>query len=394
VRPISLLTAILALPVTGIAANAAPGTLAVVVRETAGIRRGNFPTQAQVHLARGALQDISKLRLLSGEDEVPMQASIGSRWPDGSIRQVELNFNTSIAPLGELRYLVEVGGAVLARPVSSERLDLIESSDGLQVGKLRFARQPAALLQSVAFGHEIVGDGLNAFSIVDANGATYLLGGDVAIEIVKPGPLAVQIRYTGAVQLPDDYAVPFVITLEVPNSKSWVKYEARIEDPRRRVREVAFNTSFRLGQFPWVWDFGTGNGSYGAFRNANDSAVLTQVIGSLQPSGWQISTGPQGSERLYEQATADRPAQATGWGHLQGAARAVAFAFEEFGRRPGKYSIALDGNGQVVFRFTPEHPVTAHSISVYEHYVASPAALGAATSPVAMSSPLVVTLEP
>jgi hypothetical protein len=72
----------------------------------------------------------------------------------------------------------------------------------------------------------------------------------------------------------------------------------------------------------------------------------------------------------------------------------VAFAFEGFGRRPGKYAIALDGNGQVVFRFTPEHLATAHSISVFEHYVASPAALGAATSPVAMSSPLAVTVEP
>jgi hypothetical protein len=63
-------------------------------------------------------------------------------------------------------------------------------------------------------------------------------------------------------------------------------------------------------------------------------------------------------------------------------------------RDPGFARFALDGSGQVVFRFTPEHPVTAHSISVYEHYVASPAALGAATSPVAMSSLLVVALEP
>lgn len=393
-RPTSLLTVILALPAASIAAHAPPSALTVVVRETAGIRRGNFPTQAQVQLARGTLQETSNLRLLLGGDEVPLQTSASSRWPDGSIRQVELNFNTSIGPLGELRYRLEIGGATQARPISSERLDVVESSDGLQVGKLRFARQPAALLQSVAFGHEIVGDGLNAVSVTDADGATYLLGGDVAVEILKPGPLAVQIRYAGTLQLPDDYVVPFTLTLDVPNSKSWVRYGARIEDPRRRIREVAFNSSFRLGQFPWIWDFGTGTGSYGAFRNASDSAVLTQVTASAQSTDWQISTGMQGSERLYERAVGSRPAPASGWGHLQGAARALAFAFDGFGQRPGKYSIALDGNGQVVFRFAPEHPVTAHSISVYEHYVASPAALGAATSPVAMSSPLVVTVAP
>ena len=141
-RTTSLLTAILALPAAGIAANSSPATLAVIVRETAGIRRGNFPTQAQAQLARGALQDAANLRLLLGDEEVPLQTSAGSRWPDGSIRQIELNFNTSIAPLGELRYRLEIGGAREARPITSERLEVIESSDGLQVGKLRFARQP------------------------------------------------------------------------------------------------------------------------------------------------------------------------------------------------------------------------------------------------------------
>jgi hypothetical protein len=385
---------ILALPATGVAAHAPPTALTVVVRETAGIRRGNYPTHAQTQLARGALQDVADLRLLLSNEEVPLQTLATSRWPDGSIRQVELNFNTSIAPLGELRYRLEIGGAIRAQPISNERLEVIESSDGLQVGKLRFARQPAALLQSVAFGHEIVGDGLNALSVTDADGATYLLDGDATVEIVKPGPLAVQIRYAGSVQLPDDYAVPFTITLDVPNSKSWVRFGARIEDPRRRIREVAFNTSFRLGQFPWVWDFATGNGSYGAFRNATESAVLTCVSSSSKSTDWQIATGPQGSERLYEKAAGAGPARIDGWGHLQGVDRAVAFAFEGFGRPPGKYSIALDGNGQVAFRFAPEHPGTAHTISVFEHYVASPAAVGAATSPVAMSSPLVVSFEP
>jgi hypothetical protein len=58
VRTTSLLTALLAVPVTGLAANAKPAnSIAVAVRETAGIRRGNYPTQAQVQLARGAVQE-------------------------------------------------------------------------------------------------------------------------------------------------------------------------------------------------------------------------------------------------------------------------------------------------------------------------------------------------
>jgi hypothetical protein len=122
--------------------------------------------------------------------------------------------------------------------------------------------------------------------------------------------------------------------------------------------------------------------------------VLTQTAGTTQVTGWQIATGPQGSELLYEQAAGTRPPRAEGWGHLQDADRAIAFAFEGFGRLPGQYAIALDGNGQLVFRFVPAQSATAHSICVYEHYVASPVPLGAATSPVAMASPLEVTVEP
>jgi len=391
----SLLAAMLALPAVGVGADPLPSNaLSVVVRETAGIRRGNFPALGQAQLARGALHDVSNLRLLLSDKEVPVQATAVSRWPDGSIRQVEINFNASIGPLGELRYRLEIGGTVRAQPVVNERLEVIESTDGLQVGKLRFARQPAALLQSVAFGREIAGDGMNAISVTDAGGATYLLDGDVAIEIVKPGPLAVQIRYGGALRLPGDYVVPFTITIDVPNTKSWVRYAARVEDPRREVREIALDASFRFGGFPWTWDFGTGSWSYGAFRNTTDSAVLTQVVGPEGAGDWQIATGPHGHEQLYARAAGERPARAEGWGHLQGVDRAVAFAIEGFGRAEGQYVMALDGSGQIAFRFAPAQPADVHVLAVYQHYVATPVPVGAATNPVAMTSPLLVTVEP
>jgi hypothetical protein len=79
---------------------------------------------------------------------------------------------------------------------------------------------------------------------------------------------------------------------------------------------------------------------------------------------------------------------------MQDAERAIAFAFEDFGRVAGAHSIALDGRGQLVFRFARAEPATRHELTVYQHYVASPVPIGAATSPVAMSSPLDVTVEP
>jgi hypothetical protein len=390
----SLLTAILVLPMAGVAASAPPAhARSVVVRETAGIRRGNFPAHASVQCAQGELSDPARVRLLLDREEVPVQAAGETRWPDGSIRRLGVDFNASIGPLAELRYRLEFGDDVRAQPVPSDALTVVESADGLQVGRLRFGRQPATLLQSVAFGHEIIGSGLNAVSVTAADGVDYLLA-DGVVDILARGPLDVRIRYSGKVPLTSDYSVTFALTLEIPNSKSWVKYRATVEDPQQRIRAIALHSSLRLGKFPWMWDFGTGSWSYGAFRNATDSVVLKQTVATGGSEDWQISTGPQGRKQLYERAAGRRPARAEGWGHLQDSDRAIAFAIEEFGRSPGEYSIALDGQGQLVFRFAPAEPAARHTLSVYEHYVASPVPIGAATGPVAMSSPLDVIVEP
>ena len=394
-HPKFLLTAILVLPATGVTESAPPAhALSVMVRETAGIRRGNFPALASVQIAQGQLRDAAHVRLLLEQQEIPVQASGETRWPDGSIRQLGLNFNASIGPLAEQRYRLEFGDRVRPQPVQTDQLSVVESADAWQVGKVRFGREPAALLQSVAFGREIIGSGLNAFTVTAADGRDYPLAGEVAVEIVKPGPLAVQLRYAGSLQLAPDYSAPFTITLDIPNTKSWVRYSATVEDPALRIRAIGLHSSFALGKFPWTWDFGTGSWSYGAFRNTTDSVVLRQIAGARGVTDWQIATGPQGREQLYERAAGRRPARVEGWGHLQDESRAVAFAIEDFGRVPGEHSISLDGNGQLLFRFAPAEPASRHTLSVYEHYVASPVPIGAATSPVAMSSPLVVSVEP
>jgi len=393
-RTKSLLTAMLVLPASSAAMGAPPAhALAVVVRETAGIRRGNFPAHGTARIAPGLLRDAAHARLVFERNEVPVQTREEARWPDGSIRELGLDFNASIGPLAQLRYRLEYGEGVRAQQPTTEPLSVVSAPDALQVGKVRFGRQPAALLQSVAFGHEIVGSGLNAFSVTGADGVDYLLGGEASVDIAKAGPLAVQIRFAGSVQLSPDYSAPFTITLDVPNTKSWVRFSAAIEDPARRLRTISLHSSFALGPFPWVWDFGTGSWSYGAFRGADDSAVLRQIVGTANSTDWQISTGPQGREQLYERAAGPRPARVEGWGHLQDASRAVAFAIEDFGRAPGDHTIALDGKGQLAFRFAPMESAGRLTLSVYEHYVASPVQIGAATNPVAMSSPLIVTVE-
>jgi len=387
----SLLTALLAVPVTGLAANVAPsGAIPFVVRETAGIRRGNFPANVVVPLASGVLRDPSKVRLLSDEQELPLQAAVLATWPDGSVRELDLDFNVSIDALAGKEYRLELDRA-LPTPISTERLIVHELDGGLQVGKVRFGSERAKLIQSIAFGtREVVGGGSSGFVVTAQGGTAYLLEPD-GVEVKKAGPIAAQVRYTGEVTVAGR-KLPFVITLAVPNSKSWVKYSVSIEDPLHQIREVAFTTSLALGAFPWSWDFGTGSRSYGALRASGDAVQLSQSVLRPGKTDWQVRARAASDEWVQERAAGRRPTLAEGWGHLEGPERAVAFAVEDFGRRPGDYSIALAGDGQLTYRFAPNNPGDSHTLSIYQHYVSVPVSVGAATSPIAMAAPLKITI--
>jgi len=369
---------------------AAPaGSGDISVRETAGIRRNNYPVNALVPVARGTLNDPSRVRLLSNTNEVAAQVAVDSRWPDNSIRSLDLNFNVSIGPLERQAYRVEFGTDVKAS-VTANGLSVTQTADGFSVGRVRFSKSASPLVLSVGYREEDIGKGLNGFTVTDEKGTVHELNSDSVIsELVKPGPIDVLIRYTGKATIDGSYSVGFVLTIEMPNSKSWVKYGATVDDPLRRVRGIAFHSPVALGAFPWLWDFGTGSWTYGAFRNASDSVRLTQIVrpGAEQ---WKIETGPKGQEQLYETASGSRPKIAEGWGHFQGAKEVIAFGFDKFGQQQGAYSVTLDAEGQELFQFVPAQPNTRHQLAIYQHYVASPTPIGAVTSPASMLNPLIV----
>jgi hypothetical protein len=278
-----------------------------------------------------------------------------------------------------------------ARIASRARgLSVTQTADAIQVGAVRFGKTASPLVLSVAYRQEDIGKGLNGFTVTDENGTAHELNSDaVTAEVVKAGPINVLIRYTGKAAIEGDYSVGFVVTVEMPNSKSWVKYGAIVDDPAKRIRGIAFHSPVAFQSFPWLWDFGTGSWTYGSFRNASDRVTLMQVVrpGAEQ---WRIETGPKGQEQLYETATGARPKIAEGWGHFQDGKEVIAFGFEKFGQQPGTYTVTFDARGQETFRWIPARPGTRHQLAVYQHYVGSPTPIGAVTSPTSMLNSLVV----
>ncbi len=365
----------------------------IYVTEAAGIRRFNYPVNARVPFPKGTLPDAAQLRLLLNDIEVPAQYLAESRWPDGSVQWLAVDFNASPGPIEQQTYRLEYGADVRAAPIQ-RGLAVSENADGIQVGAVRFSRTAVPLLVSATYGAERIAAGKNGIEVTDASGTAYDLSraDSVNVEIVKRGPLYVVLRYSGRIAIDSGYSAPFQIAIEMPSSKSWVKVSAMVEDPGKRLRELSLHTPLAFTAPPLFWDFGTDRWTYGVLRTAADSATLTQTVKGGSIADWQIWTGPKGQEQLYETPGANR-SRVSGWGHIQDAKGVVAFAILGFGSQPGTYNMALDGAGHATFRVAPAQAGTRHQIIVYQHFVGTPVQVGAATSPAAMVSPLTAVCE-
>ena len=385
-------------------AQPAATSAGVTVVEEAGLRRTEYPVRALVPLPKGAIRDQQHARLRLNEMEAPAQYAVSATWPDGSVQLLAVRFNVSLAPGESRSYTLQYGDGV--KPELTPRgLTVTEDAESIQVGTVRFSKSGAPLLLSANYRAEFIDRGVdaqNGIAVTDHSGTRLDISRAQSrtVEILERGPLAVVLRFAGRFALEGGVSTPFTLTIEMPNSKSWVKMTAVVDDPGRRVRDLAIETPFAFGPYPWVWDVATENGTYGAFRTAADSVAFTQTVDPRGAKAWRVETGPAGNLRPYEASTTPRGAEGTrnhvalGWGHFQGANTAVAFALEDFGRRPGTYALLMNGAGQTSFRFTPAEAAPQLRLTVYQHFVGTPVAIGAATSPASILRPPTVLVDP
>jgi len=373
----------------------AQSTLGVRVEETAGIQRRAFPTSARLDLPQGAVSGTDQIQLVdSAGADVPVQGTAWASWPDGSVRDLEIDFNVTVGPFETRAFQLRYGEGV-SRPADTGRglLSVAEDASGIQVGRVRFNKSGVPLIASVAYRNELIVDGRNGVSVTDESGTRH---GPSEIswsapEVLKEGPLNVLIRYSGRLSMGRG-STDVGLDIEMPNSKSWVELTATVSSPGRRVRSVAIETPVSLGDYPWTWDFATPNGTYGAFRNAGSQAVFTRGHGRSGDGAWSVTVGPAG-DQPYERSAPDWTGSMGGWTHFVGSTEAVAFSVET-GLLAGTYTSSVSGSGQTSFTFAPATPAERTTLTVYEHYVSTPVPIGAATSPASILHPLRVRVEP
>jgi hypothetical protein len=385
-----------ALWIAGTNAGLAQGarSLGITVRETAGIRRTEYPISLRASLSKGAISSAEQLRLLSADAEIAGQFSPSGTWDDGSIQTVDVDFNSSIGAGETRKFRLEYGPDVKSGVAARGGLTVTDQDAGIKIGSVTLGRSGWPLWSSIAYRGEMIRSGANGVTIVDAAGGRHEFSAarDVTADIVKRGPLLVVVRYTGRVGLDGGADVPVTLTCELPNSKSWIKVSVSVQDAGRKVRGLVLDTPFALGAHPWTWDFGTDSGTYGVFRAPSDDVLLTQVVDG-RGNSWRAETGSNGERRVYEQSLPGRLTTVGGWGHLLDGKNAIAFAIDRFARSKGTYTMALTGQGQATFSFMGAQPTTSHQLTVYQHYVGTPVPIGAATSPTAMLRSLEASVD-
>ncbi len=368
----------------------------VTVEETGGIRRTQFPTRLVLELPAGRLESTESIRLVADDISVPVQGTAIDRWGDRSIRTLEVDFNVSIQPFGRRVFELLYGPDVIAASPTPRGLMVTEDIETVQAGNIRFNKRGWPLLLSVGYRGEMITDGRNGLALIDDTGMRHDSSAIEweSVELLKRGPLVVLLRYEGTVGLGGGGRAGVLLDVEMPNSKSWVRLSATIGDPERRVRAVAIEMPVGFGAYPWTWDFGTENGTYGAFRDEGGSVIFEQVILGSDAGSWRIVAGPAGDEQPYEESAAGRRSFTRMWTHFQNEVEAVAFAIQGADEVPGTFTAALSGAGQTSFGFAPDAPVGEHVLTVYAHFVSTPVPIGAATSPASILSPLRARVEP
>ena len=217
------------------------GEIELTVIEPSGVARSGWPVTSGVPLARGALVSDRHLALLDATGkEVPLQTEVLSRWPDGSIRWVLLDFQVDLASSESqqfvLRYGPEVRRAAVSDPVEVI-MNLVSPMVGsgrlrIEVSPDRFRLLDAVWLDQNSDGQysddeRVTREAAPGILLVGSDGTHYradLAHANVSIE--QHGPLRVCVRIDGVHRAEDNRALfRYVARMHLFRGQPFVKLE-------------------------------------------------------------------------------------------------------------------------------------------------------------------------
>ena len=364
-----------------------PRHVAIQVRETAGIRRFGYPVTAVIPLPPGAIQTTKQTRLVTAEGKsIAAQTTAIAKHSDGSLQQIEVDFNLSPGPLEVSNLKLEYGAGVAAIE-PKQGLTFAESEETFQVSAYTIRKDARPLISSVRYGREYLRPGGLEVVAWRERVELPLHAAKRNWTVEKQGPFQVRLRCDGVYAGQEKGSeVPFSLTLEFVSSKSWIglRHSLQPTAPTNQQVELGIVGDFKLdGRL--LWDSDCSYWLYGVLEAGE------QMNFAQSGDGWSCKLGKVGQETLYAGNTSENK-RARGWGHFQEAGEngnVVAFGFGG-SASASEYSFNLSGDGKLLMRGTAS-PSKAAQLDAFFHFIPVPTQHTARTSPAAMMSPLQVT---
>jgi hypothetical protein len=388
---------------TAPAAEPAVQRLMVTVEETAGIRRFGYPVSVLLPLSQ-AVTDTNHFRLLENGKPVAAQFRPHGDVAKG-IRSVVLDFNASPAPLEKRIYVVEYDPGVKPGDQATRGMRIVTEKDLFRVvhsPDLQFIvpRDLAGLLQAVKTSETDYLRSSSAGLMMRSKEEVHFRAGmrlKAALgRVVKEGPLASTLRFEGSQSLRGG-RVAWVVEMDFPLSKSWVRVTWKVEDPRGIVAGLGADLNLNMRGSPLLVDFGAGSYVY-AHLTQGQTAVLWAGESGLQPDrtarAWKSYVGRSDALKPYVVGRG----QTEGWAHVMDRQRCTAVAVADFARAGEQGEIAIDAGGRLRLakHFAPKGkrpPPGQKTLRFWLHFVGMPVQVGAVTSPQAMLAPLRVRVK-
>jgi len=388
--------------------------IAVELRETAGIRRFQFPVAVQLTLAKPVPRETT-FRLMN--DGKPMLAQFRADEQGDSVAKWWLDFPVNLLPYQSLVYEVEYGGDLPEGPGRTRGHKLVESDEAFQIVNDPYItwsveRNLKGLLRSVRAGDlEYLRPDSAGLFLRDCDGTDHSFGGKPAgrepARVIRQGPLAVGLRFEFVETDPEIENVRSTVDLAFPVFKSWVEVDWRIDDPQGRLAGAGAKLETNLNeptrQAPTLVDFGASSLVYLALRSGQQTRLAggpgvressRQAAGGLFHT-WEVVRGKpdQLEPFVFGPRQSDGGATPEGWAHVMDRQRCLAIAVDGFARDTEDHlSVSAEGTVEVYRQFAARDAnarPAAKRLRFWLHCVPFPPQQTAATSPQSMQTPIV-----
>jgi hypothetical protein len=216
------------------------GRVRLTVQEPAGVARTAWPVTSGIPFAKGALIDPQAAALFDIDGaELPLQTETLSRWPDGSVRWLLLDFQVDLQPNQTKRFVLCYGPGTSRRGVEHPLRVTPRGTDILidtGPARLTFSRDHFRLLDAAWLD----ADGDGAFSDGDRltgpqgagivlrtpDGRTYRADlAEASCAVEESGPLRACLRFDGKHASSGDTRFSYVVRLHAFRGRPVVKLE-------------------------------------------------------------------------------------------------------------------------------------------------------------------------